>query len=588
MKLSKNLFTLEASSLALLIAIPLGSACIGSIPGVPGNSNQPGPKPNQPNQPPDTTPPTNPPPVSVGDCNETTLAKPRAWRLTHGQVKNTLRDTIGFSPAIVDTFPAEARIDQMNSRNGFANRADELKISANLADAYLKASDEIGAEVVNKASTFGLGCQVAGLGTGNCLKDFLAGFGTRMWRRPLSDAEIASLVDLYGKVVSKGDAPSDGLKTVVQALFLSPNFLYRSEIGHSNAAGTVTYLTSYELASALSYALWDTAPDAELFDLAKQDKLRNKDVLLAQAKRLIGKTDKSGAAIHSFVEQWLHTDDVTTSDKDVNIFPLGTPEMAKDLAAETRKFLDSVLFEQGGDKSFKTLFTANYSFVNARTAALYGVQGVTGDALVKTNMNPQQRRGLLTQGSFMWGHANPDGTHPVERGRYFREEILCEGVLDPPPGTIIDPQFGDATLSARERLTIHLKEPACAACHRLIDGLGLAMENYDGIGRYRTEEVVQGGARKPIDATGTVPLPSDGKTLEFKNLIDLVDQLAAKPDVYTCFASQYLDYSTGRRPGELNKCEAQLVTDRFVKSGYNVEELVLGVVSSPSFMARRN
>jgi Protein of unknown function (DUF1592)/Protein of unknown function (DUF1588)/Protein of unknown function (DUF1595)/Protein of unknown function (DUF1587)/Protein of unknown function (DUF1585) len=580
-------------SLALSLA---SAACVGSINGdKPGSTNTPGtnspPGSNNntnPNLPPGSgEPPTNPPPVSVGTCNETTLAKPRAWRLTHAQVRNSLRDTFGFAPKVIDSFPVEARIDSNNSRNGFANSADELKISPLLADFYYKASEELAGEVVAKGNTFGLGCQVTGLASGDCLKTFIKNFGLKMWRRPLADAEVSKLSTLFTTASGQGAGAEGGLKVVVQAMFLSPNFLYRSEIGHTQDAGKITYLTEYELASALSYALWDSAPDAELLDLASKGKLRDKGVLVEQAKRLMGSKEKSLSAMTSFVEQWLHTEDVGDADKELTMFSLGTKQIGHDLVEETKAFLNSVLYD--GDKSFKTLFTANYGFVNGRTAALYGIEGVTGDALVKKEMDPAQRRGLLTQGAFMWGHANPDGTHPVERGRYFREEILCEGVPDPPPTVLIDPQFGDATLTARERLAIHLKEPACAGCHALIDGLGLSMENYDAIGRYRTEETVKDGVKKPIDPTGTVALPSDkGATIQFKNFIELIDQLAKKPDVYSCFASQYLDYTMGLKPGALDECERRLVTEEFVKSGYKIDALVLGAINSPSFMARKN
>jgi hypothetical protein len=585
--------------LALAVSVTAGAGCVGSISGngdgkTPGSSTEqpPGPDGKTPSNPggkPDEMkPPANPPPVAVGTCNESTLAKPRAWRLTHAQVRNTLRDSFGYVPKTVDSFPLEARIDSSNSRNGFANRSDELKISALLADSYFKASEELASEVVSKGATFGLTCAATGLGSGDCLTKFLGSFGTKLWRRPLAQTEVTALSNLFKTAAGQGDGNEGGLKTVVQAMFLSPNFLYRSEIGHTTETGKVTYLTDHELASSLSYALWDTGPDAELMDLAAQGKLRDKPTLLAQAKRLLGTTNKIAPAMHSFVEQWLHTDDVPVSEKDATMFSLGTPQVAKDLQDETRKLVSSIFFEPGGDKSFKTLFTANYGFVNQRTAALYGIQGVTGDELVKKEFNKDQRRGLLTQASFMWGHANPDGTHVVERGRYFREEILCEGVPDPPPTVLIDPQFGNATLTKREQLAIHEKEPACAACHKLIDGFGLAMENYDAIGRFRTEDAVMGGT-KPIDPTGKIELlPSDKSTLEFKNFIDLVDQLSNKADVYTCFASQFLDYSTGRKPGELNDCERQLVSDEFVKSGYKIDALVMSVVGSPSFMARKN
>ncbi len=586
----------RVTTLALSLAA-LGSACVGSIPGsgTPGTGSNPPNGPGSPGGPgtggngqiPGPSGPVTPPPVAQGTCNEGTLARPRVWRLTHEQVRNSLRDSLGFAPPAIDGFPVEARIDATNSRNGFANRSDELKVSPVLADMYFKASEELANEVAAKGGTYGISCPTAMLGQGTCLKSFLQSFGAKMWRRPLTDSEVTSLNALYTTAAGQGtEGPAGGLKTVVQAMFLSPNFLFRSELGDKQDG--VTRLTDYELASALSYTLWDTAPDPELMMQAQRGRLRDQAGLIEQAKRLMASVPKASGAIHHFVEQWMHTEDVTVDMKDLTVFSMGTKEMAQDLQNETRAFFDSVLFQPGGDKSFKTLFTAKYSFVNARTASLYGVQGVTGDAFVKKELNPAERRGLLTHGAFMWGHANPDGTHPVERGRYFREEILCEGVPDPLPNIIIDPKFGDKTLSARERLEIHLREPTCAACHKLIDGLGLSMENYDGIGRYRLDEIVEGGAAKRIDAKGTVPLPSDGTVLEFDNFLQLIDKLADKKDVYSCFASQYLDYTGGRRSADLDACEHNLVRDKFAESGYNVEQLILAVIGSPSFTARRN
>jgi hypothetical protein len=583
-----------------ILALSLATAgCVGQVgTGKSGNGSnpttqdpaKPGPSPTDPGQPSDpNAPPKDPPPVNVGTCSAMTLAKPRAWRLTSAQIKNTLKDTFGFVPPKVDSFPAEARIDKDESRNGYANRSDNLEISALLADSYFAAGDELGADVVARATNYGIGCAMTDLGSGNCLKGFLTTFGTKMWRRPLTDAEISKFTALYTTSAGQGEGPQGGIKNVVQAMFLSPNFLYRSEIGHTQAAGAVTSLTDYELASSLSYTLWDTAPDATLMDLASQGKLRDQATLVAQAKRMLGVTDRIAPAMNSFMQQWMHIETMLTGPpKDQSVYSMGTPEVAAAVAEGSRLLVNSVIFDQGGDKSFKTLFTANYAFVNAKTAPLYGITGVTGNDFVKKETNGAERRGLLTDAAFMWGHANPDGTHPIERGRFFREEVLCQGVPDPPPTVIVAPAFGDKTLTARERLKIHEAEPACAACHTLIDGFGLAMEQYDGIGRFRKEEVVEGGASKVIDASGSVPLPSDNSTIAFGNFVEMVDKLAEKKDVYSCFASQYIDYSTGRKPGETPKCEQELITDAFVKSGYKVDSLVLAVIGSPSFMARKN
>jgi hypothetical protein len=535
--------------------------------------------------------PVPPPKVDIGGCTAMTLAKPRAWRLTHAQVRNTLRDNLGFMPPSISKFPAEGRIDASNSRNGFANRADGLAISPLLADAYFTASEELADDVVARPMNYGIACPIANVGTGTCLKGFLTTFGLKMWRRPLTTPELDAFTALYTTSAGQGDGPQGGVKNVAQAFFLSPNFLYRSEVGNTQAAGTVTALTDYELASSLSYTLWDTAPDQALLDLAAQGKLRDKAVLMEQAKRLLAAVPKIAPAMQSFVQQWLHIEDLLEAEKDLMTYSLGTPQVAADLMEENRMFLSSVLFDAGGDKSFKTLFTANYGFVNMRTAPIYGLAGVTGTALARKDFNKDERRGLLTQAAFMWGHSNPDGTHPVERGRYFREEILCEGVPDPPPTVLVDPKFGDASLPARDRLAIHKKEVVCAGCHTLIDDLGLAMEQYDGVGKLRkdptTGEPMDDRGNK-IKVSGTVPLPSDSSVLAFNNFVDLVDKLAAKPDVFSCFASQYMDYATGRRPGENATCEQKLIADDFVKSGYKMDALVLSVINSPSFMARRN
>ena len=584
--------------LILSIAAATTGACVGQVGsgnsgGSPaGNQGTPpgGASPTNPGQPSDPNkPPVVPPKVDVGTCNATTLAKPRAWRLTSAQIKNTLRDSFGFVPPKVESFPAEARIDKDASRNGYANRSDNLEISPLLADSYFAAGEELGGDVVARAATYGITCPMANIGTGTCLRTFLTNFGAKMWRRPLNDAELAKFEALYTTSAGQGDGPQGGIKNVVQAMFLSPNFLYRSEVGHTQAAGAVTSLTDYELASALSYTLWETAPDATLMDLAGQGKLRDQTVLAAQAKRMLGVTEKMSPALQGFLQQWLHIENMLSGPpKDQAVFSLGTPEVAADLLEESRLFLDSIMFDPAGDKSFNTLFTAQYGFVNARTAPLYGLQGVTGTAFVKKDMKADERRGLLTQAAFMWDHAKPDSTHVVERGRFFREEVLCEGVPDPPPTVIINPAFGDATLTARERLKIHEAEPACAACHTLIDGFGLSMESYDGIGRFRKDEIVKGGATKPLDTTGSVVLPSGGAPLAFSSFVDLIDKLKTKPDVYSCFASQYVDYATGRKPGENNACEQKLVADAFVSSGYKIDALILSVINSPSFMARKN
>jgi hypothetical protein len=513
----------------------------------------------------------DPPPAA---CMKPTLAKPRIWRLTKNQIRNTLMDLANFSPPTIAELPSETRLD-----GDFANQAAKLTIAPLVADQYFTIGNELGAQVVSKSADF-VTCPVANL-AGACLTSFIKGFGQKMWRRPLTDVEVGKLTTLFNTTSSMAGGTTAALQTTVQAMFMSPNFLYRTEVGTSTAAGTVTNLTDYELASALSYTLWDSAPDQALMDLAAQNKLHDKATLQAQARRLWGMNRAQGA-LNSFFQQWLQTEDLPTATKDP-MYTMYNDQVAADLLEEGRLFVNSVVFDPAGDKSFKTLFTAPYGFINARTAPLYGVSTAVGTSLVKTSLNPAQRRGLLTQAGFVSAHSDGDDTAIVSRGRYFRGDILCDRIPPPPDPklAVFGPRSSDPNMTNRERLISHVQNPQCAACHDIFDPIGFALENYDPIGRYRTTD-----KSKTIDPSGTIPL--DGSNITFKNFIDLIDQLSNNPALYTCFSTQYFSYATGRGFDELSSCERKAVTDEFVKSGYKVDTLVMSVVNSPSFTARQN
>jgi hypothetical protein len=527
-----------------------------------------------------TTAPVPPGSVGVDACNEATLARPRVWRLTNLQIQNTLRDGLGSK------LPSMGRLPASNRLEGFANRADNLPIDGLLADLLFRISTELADDVVARNAEL-INCPqgLAGLSAGTCLKDFLDSFALKIWRRPLTDGELSAFSSLYSKTAAQGGSTEAGLRTLVQAFFMSPSFLFRSELGDTQQAGAVTRLTDYELASALSYTLWDTSPDALLMDLARQGKLHDKNILAQQAMRLLGSRERASASLHNFMEQRLYIENLPEKDKDPELFSLYSKEVAADLAEESRLYLDSVIFDPGADRSFKTLFTASHGFVNARTAPIYGIQNRSGDALTRTDLDRAQRRGILTLAGFMASHADPDGTALVDRGRYLREEILCATVPPPPDGNVaaLDPKFATADMTGREKFVAHSADPQCNFCHALFDGLGFAMESYDAIGRFRSTD-----KGKPLDPSGTVPLPSDGTVLAFDNFVDLVDKLADTKDLYSCFSSQYLTYATGRRLGEVKECERQHVADEFERSGFKLDALILSVINTPNFSARRN
>jgi hypothetical protein len=565
---------LSRISIALASVAALGLACTGQIKsGGSSTPDKPGTKPGGggPNPPVTGGNPTVDPPA--GACAKPTLSKPRIWRLTKSQIRNSLADVAGFSSPMIDALPAETRLD-----GEFANQAGKLTVAPLVADQYYAIGEQLGAQVVSQAPMF-LKCAVTALGTGTCLNDFIKGFGLKMWRRPLTDTEVGKLNALYNTSATMGGGPEVGLKSVVQGMFMSPNFLYRTEIGDSTAAGAVTNLTDYELASVLSYTLWDSVPDATLLNLAGQGKLRDKATLAAQATRMWA-MPRSQSALYNFFSQWLQTDDLLSATKDPS-FTVYNDQVAADLLEENRLFLNSIVFQ--GDGSFRTLFTAPYGFVNMRTAPLYGVTNAAGTNLVKTDLDPTKRRGLLTMAGFVSAHSDGDDTAIVSRGRYFRGDILCDHVPPPPNPAlaVFGPKSSDPNMTNRERLISHVQEPACAACHNVFDPIGFAMENYDPIGRWRKQD-----KGKDIDPSGTIPLGNG--SVEFTDFIDLIDKLSKTPELYACFSTQYFSFATGRNFEEINACERKAITDDFVKSGYKVDALVMSVVNSPSFTARQN
>jgi hypothetical protein len=501
-------------------------------------------------------------------CPEGELPPPRVWRLTHAQLRNTLIDVFGYAGPAVDALPPDSRLE------GFANGADGLGVPPLLLEYYYKAADEVSTEVVRRAGEV-LACPLGALAPGPCLDSFLDTVALRAWRRPLTAAERAAL----GQVFTAAGGPELGLKSLVEALIVSPSFLYRFELGGGGAPGTVTTLTDYELASALSYTLWDAPPDAQLMQLAAAGALHSPGALHAQAARLFASARRASGALTSFLRQWLRVEELPGAGKDPMLFPMYDRLMARDLLEELRLLSDEVVFDADGDRSLRTLLTANHGYLNSKTSKIYGVK-VKGGDLTRTPLAPAERRGLLTSAAFLAAHADADTTRVVDRGKFVREEVLCAEVPPPPDDFKFDETKITEDMTGRQKLTAHAKNPFCANCHALFDGIGFALESYDAVGRYRTTDKDQ-----PIDPTGNLPLPGRAP-LHFESFVDLVDQITKLPEPYSCFASRYLAYATGGHAG--GACERARLVEGFRASGYRLDTLVMSVIDSPGFSRRRN
>jgi hypothetical protein len=409
-----------------------------------------------------------------------------------------------------------------------------------------------------------------------CGQAFVAAFGAKAFRHPLSGAENARLWAAFDAGRKLTDFKT-GIQLVIETALQSPEFLYRVEFGAAPQSGqTVVKPTSFEMASRLSYLLWQSMPDDELRIAAQQDKLTTNDAISAQVDRML-KDPKARQVVARFNELWFHLDQYDVLEKDVSVFPAFTADIAPLMAEETHRFLDHVIWDGAGD--IGAILTAPYTFMNAKLAGYYGVPGVAGDAFVRVDLDPTQRFGLLTQGGLLSVLAKPNQTAPVHRGKFVREQLLCDELPPPPPDIIIKPPDVSPTLSTRERFAQHGANPSCNGCHRLMDPIGLTFENYDGAGKYRTTE-----NGKTIDVSGEIA--ESDVTGPFQGVSGLAQKLAASPKVKSCMARSWFRYAFGRAETDADACTLAQVEQKFQQSGYKITSLVVALAQTDAFLYR--
>jgi hypothetical protein len=397
-------------------------------------------------------------------------------------------------------------------------------------------------------------------------------FGRRAFRRPLTPEEITRYKAVYTAGANGADFGS-GLQLVITAMLESPNFLYLPERGDkTRAEKDALPLDPYEMAARLSYFLIASTPDDELSSAADAGALRTPEEVLAQGKRLLA-SDRARDSMASFFLQWLEIGDLTVAAKDAKLFPQFNPEVAAAMLAELASFSSRVTLE--GDGKLATLLTAGYSYPAAPLGALYGVTGANGTAQV--SFPKGQRSGLLTLAGVMTLYAREDQTGPVGRGYLVADKLLCTTPAAPPNNVPPLPPISP-TVTTRERLEEHRKNPACSACHAAFDGFGLTFEIYDAIGRYRTME-----SGKAIDASGK-DLP--GGFTDVKDATELLPQLAQDSDVRKCLVKQWFRYALGRVEIDQDKPTLDAAGAAFAKNDFVTRDLLLGLAASRNFRYR--
>ena len=410
----------------------------------------------------------------------------------------------------------------------------------------------------------------------SCAKQVLGTLARRAYRRPITDADLEELLTFYTEGRATGSF-EQGIERGLRALLVSPDFLFRVVSDPSDATPGTTYrLGDLELASRVSFLLWSSIPDDELLAVAVQGQLRDPAILEHQVRRMLA-DPRSEALATNFAGQWLRLRNISGVLPSDVIFPHFGESLRQDFVRETELFFDSILRE---DRSITQLLTADYTFLNERLAKHYGIEGVYGSDFRRVGLADDIRRGLLGQGSILTVTSYPDRTSPVGRGKWILENVL--GTPPPPPPPNVPELESDAdagrVLAMRERMEQHRANPVCASCHRIMDPLGLALENFDAVGRWRG--YMPGGT--PIDASGTMPdgTPFDGPA-------DLRGLLVRSPEQFaTVVTEKLLTYGVGRGLEYYDAPAVRQITREAAASDYGLASLIVGVVKSTPFQMR--
>jgi hypothetical protein len=541
--------------LASLLA--LATACTGSIEG--GHA-----PPIEPPPPPAVTTPPIPgqaaPPTAAGCA----LPPRRIWALTPPQYLRTVRALL---PTAVSVDGTGLAATLAGDGVGFSNDAGRLDMTEPHVGQLLGLAWTLAGQATATPAAL---APCLGSAPGDaCLRDFVAAFGLRAFRRPLTPAEVDALIAHH-----RGSDATLALRELVMDLLVSPSALYRTELGPEGAdPHAPVAMTSFEKASALSYFLTEGPPDAALLEAARAGALDTPAQLEQQSRRLLASPDAAGGLLQ-FLREGFGTRAVLEAAKDPARFPEWKGTLAADLAGEAEAFLRQVVWAEDG--RLGTLLTADFSMLTGPLAAFYGLaDAAVGPAPRRVAFPTGQRAGLLTQAAAMAALAKENDTDPVGRGKFVREVLLCQ-TLPPPPATVnAVPPPPDGKRTQRERMRQHSADPSCAGCHALMDPLGLAFERYDGIGRYRTSDVGQ-----RLDVSGTLD------QLPFDDAVGLMKALAASPEVARCFVATAFRYAHGRAPEPADRCTLERLGQRFQRSGGNVIDLAVALATDEATFLR--
>ena len=405
-----------------------------------------------------------------------------------------------------------------------------------------------------------------------CAKTILSTLARRAYRRPVTDEDMAPIMALYTEGRKKGNF-DNGIEHGLRLILANPKFLFRTETA---PASGVVRVSDIELASRLSFFLWSSIPDDTLLTLAAQNRLSQPAVLQQQVKRML-EDSKAHALVENWASQWLLLRNLKGHIPTPGDFPNFDNELRQAFRTETEMFVESIIRE---DRSVLDLLNADYTFVNERLARHYGIPNVYGSHFRRVTLKREERRGLLGQGSILTVTSYPNRTSPVLRGKYILENILGTPPSPPPPNvdTTLENKQGEEPKSVRALLEQHRRNPTCASCHRIMDPLGFALENFDGVGEWRAKEV--GGAIDPVGQLGN-GAPVDGP-------IGLRKAILKEPEMFVrTMTDKLMTYGLGRGVEHKDKPLVRGVARDSAAQNYRFSSLVLGIVKSAPFQMKK-
>jgi len=499
---------------------------------------------------------------------------PGLVRLTHRQYDFAVHDLLGVDSNASAEFVGDQEF------YGFDNNAEKLNVPSNQVSRYQVTAEAVAARAVADLTvlTRSVPC-LAETRDDSCRDELLRTVLKLMFRRPLSDAELARYRSLFvagNDLYAEGDAFTRGVRIVLEGALQSPAFLYRSELRDQPLDGAVVALDGYELAGRLALTLWSSLPDLALLNKAQSGALARDAELESEVRRMIA-DPRSARVLDDFYTQWLEFAKLRF-DKDTSAFPgYVKADFERSAKAEALTFARNMTLT--GEGTIVDLFTSPVSYVDATLAKVYGVAAPTAAGLTRVELDPAQRAGLFTQLAFLAGHADALDGSPIHRGAYVQKRVLCREFGSLPANVGVLPARGGDIVTTRDQVEAKTSAPQCQACHKDINPVGFAYESFDSLGRFRTQD-----HGEPVDASGALSL--DGQPAAFTGAVEFASELGASDKAKRCYETQWFRFAYGRKEGHDDACLLAELDSKVKAKDYSLKELLVALTTSRAFRFR--